>query len=151
MSVGEVEINLDLLRSKRRREARFAQRFVFYMGPKDAPLLPLSNHKYAQYIMGEKGIKKITALYARSLAVSDYKVFDHPNFEAFASGVMTSPFAPGNILDDPTLNARFRLRKLEGLGPKLIWSRPANLPANKEVYYLWPSPNESVRRCGTPV
>ena len=121
------------------------------MGPKDAPLLPLSNQKYAEYMWSEKGIKKITALYARSLAVSEYKVFDHPNFEVFASGTMSSPFAPCEILDDPDLRVRFRRRELVGLGPGLIWSRPANLPANKEVYYLWPSPNASVRRCGIPV
>jgi hypothetical protein len=43
MSVGEIEIDLDLLRSKLRGDARFAQRFLYHMGPRDAPRLPLSN------------------------------------------------------------------------------------------------------------
>jgi hypothetical protein len=150
MCVGEVEIDLDELRSKRRREARFAQRFVYHLGPKDAPLLPLSNHKYEQFMSDGGAIKQIAAWYARSLAVSGYKVFDHPNFEVFGSGVMGSSLTPNKILADPDLKARFKPRNLVGLGPGLIWTRPSNIPANKDVYFLWPSPNSSVCRSGLP-
>jgi hypothetical protein len=114
MSVGEIEIDLDVLRSKRRGEARFAQRFLYHMGPKDAPLLPLSNLKYRELMRSGGGIKQITAWYARSLAVFEYEVFDHPDLEVFGSGVMASPFAPRHILDDVDLNSDFGLASSKG-------------------------------------
>ena len=89
MSVGEIEIDLDALRSKQRGKARFAQRFVYLMGPADAPRIPLSNFEHDNLLVG--GIKQITAWYGRSLALFNYQVFDHPDFEAFGSGVMASP------------------------------------------------------------
>jgi hypothetical protein len=111
MSVGEIEIDLDALRSKQRGDGRFAQRFLYHMGPRDAPRLPLSNLQYKELMWSGVGIKQITAWYARSLAIFEYKVFDHPDFERFGSGVMASSFTP------PLLP-----RVLRGLGPGLIWS-----------------------------
>jgi hypothetical protein len=149
MSVGEIEINLDELRSKRRGDARFAQRFLYRMGPRDAPLLPLSNHKYKELMWSKVGIKQIAAWYARSLAVFGYEVFDHPDLEVFGSGVMASPFAPRHILDDVDLKIRFLPRILSGLGPGLIWSPPvlsATSPAQSEKLSRWPSPNSRACR-----
>jgi hypothetical protein len=80
MSVGDFDIDLDALRSKRRGAARFAQRFLFHMGPRDEPLLPLSNIQYYELMQGD-GLAQITAWYARSLALSDYNVVDHPDLE----------------------------------------------------------------------
>jgi hypothetical protein len=144
MSVVEIEIDLDALRSERRGEARFAQRFLYRMGPKDAPLLPLSNHKYKELMWSGCGINQITAWYARSLAVFEYKVFDHPDLEVFRSGVMASRFAPPHILGDVDLKLRYWPRILRGLGPGLIWTPPAG-PANPvaqgEKISNWPSPN----------
>jgi hypothetical protein len=140
MSVGEIEIDLDALRSKQRGEARFAQRFLYRMGPKDAPLLPLSNLKYKELMWSGGGIKQITAWYARSLAVFEYKVFDHPDLEVFGSGVIASPFAPPHILGDVDLKLRFWPRILGGLGPGLIWSPPPE-PMQGERISRWPSPN----------
>ena len=140
MSVGEIEIDLDALRSKQRGEARFAQRFLYRMGPKDAPLLPLSNLKYKELMWSGGGIKQITAWYARSLAVFEYKVFDHPDLEVFGSGVMASSFAPPHILGDVDLKLRFWPRVLGGLGPGLIWSPPPE-PMQGERISRWPSPN----------
>jgi hypothetical protein len=117
MDAVEIEVDLDALRSKRRGEARFAQRFLYRMGPKDAPLLPLSNHKYQELMWSGRGMEQVTAWYGRSLALFEYKVFDHPDFEMFGSGVMASPFAPNHIADDPKLMLRFRPRVLAGLGP----------------------------------
>jgi hypothetical protein len=144
MYVGEIDIDLDALRSKLRGEARFAQRFLYRMGPRDAPLLPLSNLKYKELMWSSGGINHITAWYARSLALFEYKVFDHPDLEVFASGVMASPFAPRHILDGVDLKLRFRPRVLEGLGLGLIWSPPPN-PMQQKIS-TWPSPNSRASR-----
>jgi hypothetical protein len=143
MSVGEIEIDLDALRSKQRGDARFAQRFLYRMGPRDAPHLPLSNLQYRQLILSGGGIKQITAWYARSLALFEYKVFDHPDLEVFGSGVMASTFAPRHLLDDAKLMLRFWPHILRGLGPGLIWTTPAgpNSVAQGEKISRWPSPN----------
>jgi hypothetical protein len=144
MNVGEIEIDLDALRSRQRGDARFAQRFLYRMGPKDAPLLPLSNLKYKELMWSGGGIKQITAWYARSLAVFEYKVFDHPDLEVFGSGVMASTFAPPHTLGDVDLKLRFWPCVLRGLGPGLIWSPPGELgssPAQGERISRWPSPN----------
>jgi hypothetical protein len=144
MSVGEIEIDLDALRGKRRGDARFAQRFLHHMGPRDAPRLPLSNLQYKELMWSGVGIKQITAWYARSLALFGYEVFDHPDFERFGSGVMASPFAPRHILDDVNLQMRFWPRPLKGLGPELIWSSasgPISFAAQGERISRWPSPN----------
>jgi hypothetical protein len=144
MSVGEIEIDLDALRSKQRGDARFAQRFLYHMGPRDAPRLPLSNLQYKELMWSGIGIKQITAWYARSLAIFEYQVFDHPDLETFGSGVMGSPFAPCHILDDVDLKTRFLPRVLRGLGPGLIWSPPGELvnsPAQGMKISCWPSPN----------
>jgi hypothetical protein len=146
MNVEDFDVDLDALRSKRRKEARFAQRFLYHMGPRDAPRLPLSDIQYQELMWCGGGIKQITALYARSLALFEYKVFDHPDFERFASGVMASPFAPRHILNDPALQRRFPPRALAGLGPGLIWS-PTAAAAQGESICRWPSPNS---RSGPP-
>jgi hypothetical protein len=146
MDTDEIEIDLDALRSKLRKEARLAQRFLYHMGPRDAPLLPLSNLKYKELMWSGGGIKQITAWYARSLAVFGYKVFDHPDFETFGSGVMASPFAPHHILNDPALQQRFPPRALAGLDPRLIWS-PTAAGTQGESICRWPSPNS---RSGPP-
>jgi len=82
-------------------------------------------------------------------AVLEYRVFDHPDFERFASGVMASPFAPCHILDDANLKMRFWPCALAGLGPGLIWSPHAGLmsaPAQGERISRWPSPNSRACR-----
>jgi hypothetical protein len=149
MSVGEIEIDLDALRSKQRGEARFAQRFLYHMGPRDAPRLPLSNLQYKELMWSGVGIKQITAWYARSLALFEYKVFDHPDLEVFGCGVMASTFAPPHISGDVDLKLRFWPRILRGLGPGLIWSQPAGpvtSPAQGEKISRWPSPNSRACR-----
>jgi hypothetical protein len=140
MDIDEFDIDLDALRSKLRGEARFAQHFVHYMGPRDAPLLPLSNLKYQQLMSSGGGIKQITAWYARSLTVFGYDVLDHPDFETFGSGVMASPVAPHHILNDPALKRRFPPRALAGLDAGLIWS-PTAAGAPRESICRWPSRN----------
>jgi hypothetical protein len=153
MSVGDFDIDLDALRSKRRGEARFAQRWFHHMGPRDAPLLPLSNVQYYERMQGS-GIEQITALYARSLALFGYKVFHHPDIEVFGSGVMASPFAPRHILDDVDLKLRFWPCVLTGLGPNLIWSPPGALGSSLtqgERIPRWPSPNSELAAPGRPV
>jgi hypothetical protein len=144
MDIDEFDIDLDAFRSKLRKEARLAQHWVHYMGPRDAPLLPLSNLKYQQLMWSGGGIKQIMAWYARSLAVFGYKVFDHPDFETFGSGVMASPFAPHHILNDPALQRRFPPRALAGLGAGLIWS-PTAAGAQGESICRWPSRNSRSR------
>jgi hypothetical protein len=147
MCVGEVEIDLDKIRSKRRKDAFYAQRFFHYFGPREAPRLPLSNVQYWELIHGT-GIQQITCWYARSLALSGYRFRHHPDFEAFASGVMASNFTPRHILTDIDLKFRFLPYHLEGLGPELIWLRPGDLPEDQEIA-RWPSSNSRIRRQGT--
>jgi hypothetical protein len=122
MSLSQIKVDLDAIRSKQRGKARFAQRFVYLMGPADAPRIPLSNFEHDNLLVG--GIKQITAWFGRSLALLDYDVFGHPDFEVFGSGVMASPYTPYYIMDDGDLQVRFRPRLLKGLGPGLIWSPP---------------------------
>jgi hypothetical protein len=134
MSVGDFDIDLDELRSKRRGEARFAQRWLYHMGPKDAPRLPLSNVQYHELMWSGGGINQITALYARSLALFGYKVFDHPNLEVFGSGVLASPFAPRHILDDVDLKLRFlpcRLR--QSVWPTATCVRDIQIPTRSQM------------------
>lgn len=140
MTVGDYDIDLDTLRSQRRGDARFAQRFLYHMGPRDAPLLPLSNLQYRQLILSRVGIKQITAWYARSLAVFEYDVFEHPDLEVFGSGVMASPFGPEHILSDAGLKQRFSPQVLGGLDPGLIWS-PLKGQVQGQKISKWPSPN----------
>jgi hypothetical protein len=137
MSVGDFDIDLDALRSKRRQEARYAQRFFYRLGPRDAPRLPLSNQEYRE-LMFAGGIKQITALYARSLALFHYQETDHPDFETFGSGVVASAYAPYYVLDDGDLQLRFPPRVLRGLGPGLIWSPPSS---PMKGISSWPSAN----------
>lgn len=124
MSAGDSDIDLDALRSKRPGAARVAQRWLYHMGPQDAPRLPLSNLQFEELMWSGGGIKQITAWYARSLALYEYKFFEHPNLDVFGSGVVASPFAPCHIREDAKLMLRFPPRVLDGLDQNLIWSPP---------------------------
>ena len=144
MSVGDFDIDLDALRRLLWGEARYAQRWLHHFGPRDAPRLPLSNHQYRVLILSGIGIYQVTAWYARSLALLEYKEDEHPDLETFGSGVMASPFVPPHLLHDAELASRFPPRVLGGLGPGLIWSPPAgwlNSPAQRASICRWPSPN----------
>jgi hypothetical protein len=147
MSVGEIEVDLDALRREKRGEARFAQRVLYHLGPRDAPRLPLSNLQYNELIWSGGGIKQVTAWYARSLALFEYNVFDHPDFERFGSGVLASSFAPAHIIHDADLQLRFPPRVLKGLDERLIWSPPGEPLVQGETVSNWPSPN-SRTLCG---
>lgn len=145
MCIGEdLEIDLDQLRSRRRTDARGARLWFRHMGPYDAPPLPLSNVQFYELMQGG-GIEKITCFYGRSLALSDYRYHYHPDFDAFACGIMASPSAPRCILEDLDLNLRFFPCNLEGLGPGLIWARPIHLPKGQKVA-RWPCSRSRVRR-----
>ncbi|MCP4304975.1 MAG: hypothetical protein GY788_08910 [bacterium] len=93
--------------------------------PRDAPQLPLSPQECERLKIG--GVGYIVSLLGRSIARRDYRTEDHPRFEAFARGVMASPFAPGLVTEDPVLRRRYPPTPLAGLGPGCIW-RPLAKP-----------------------
>jgi hypothetical protein len=100
--------------SARRIREQFAA-----MAPLDAPPLPLSYHEREALKAG--GLPHIVAWFARSIDAFKYDFGIHPTFDAYAHGVLASPYAPYFITQDTTLQQRFPGRQLKGLGRGLYW------------------------------
>ena len=96
-----------------------ARKWFADTGPPDAPPLPVSYGERESLKKG--GLPHIVAWYARSLDALDYDFDGHPPFEDYARGVMASPLAPDFITQDADLLRRFPPRRLDGLGPGLVW------------------------------
>jgi hypothetical protein len=88
--------------------------------PAGAPELPLT-YEDREDLKAKGGLLYIIALYARSLAMRDYELDGHPEFGAYARGVVASPFTPEWIRDDPVLCAQFPPVPLAKLRGGLIW------------------------------
>jgi hypothetical protein len=104
---------------RRARRALEAREWFAAVAPEDAPPLPLSHE--AREDLKVAGLSHIVAWFARSLAAQDYDYQKHPTFEAFARGVMASPYAPDFIKNDEQLKTRFLPLQLDGLGSGLHW------------------------------
>jgi hypothetical protein len=107
---------------KPQKEAAFralaAREWFAEVGPADARL-PLS---YAEReSLKEGGLPHIVAWFARSLENQNYDFNKHPPFDAYARGVLASPYAPDFITSDQVLISRYPPNKLYGLGPGLCW------------------------------
>src|SRR5215217_3636744 len=102
--------------------ALVARNWFALNGPTDAPPLPLNYGEREALKSG--GLPHIVAWFARSLAWWDYDFAEHPSFEDYAGGVMTSEYAPDFIKNDNALLRRFPPQKLSGLGPGLCWDPP---------------------------
>jgi len=124
--------------SARGRKARNARKWFADNGPPDAQPLPLGYNEREALKHG--GVDHLVAWYARSLDNRNYDVLEHPSFDDFSRGVMTSDFAPDFIKEDEKLRRRFPPQPLAGLGPGLQW-----LPEAQHAEEM-----ESVRRCRMP-
>lgn len=113
---------VDSSQNPRGRRAQAARLWFAENGPADLQPLPLDYDERERLKGG--GAPHILAWYARSLAGENYDVHKHPSFDAYARGVMVSPYAPAEIKTDPDLQKRFPPCPLEGLGPGLQWEPP---------------------------
>jgi hypothetical protein len=104
------------------QQAQLAQEHFAANGPPDAPRLPLSYDEREDLKTG--GRSTIVALFARSWEGQRYNLLEHPAFDDYARGVMTSDYSPDFIKNDPALLRRFPPRSLPGLGPGLCWQPP---------------------------
>jgi hypothetical protein len=107
-------------------KALFAREWFARNGPPDAQPLPLGyDERETLKLVGvPRGISRILAWYARSLAGRDYDVYEHPSFHDYACGVMASEHAPGSVTNDEDLRKRFPPRALPGLDDSHYWDPP---------------------------
>jgi hypothetical protein len=88
-------------------------------GPADAPPLPLS---YAERVSVKgRGLPHVVMCFAYSLKNLNYDFNKHPSFDAYARGVLASPYAPDFITSDQVLVHRYPPETLYGLGRGLCW------------------------------
>jgi hypothetical protein len=116
--------------------ALLAREWFAIHGPADAPPLPLSKGERKDLKCGSP-FNKIFALYARSLEGRKYNVKEHPPFFDYACGLMASDFIGGYdyMQREEQLRKCFPPRRLEGLGPGLIWLPPKEHWERMELYY----------------
>ena len=103
--------------------ALLAREWFTENGPPDAPPLPLS-HDEIEDARNARGLAGAVGFYARSLALRQWDTREHPSFDDFARGLMTTDTGSWGIEKDPMLQGRFPPRPLEGMGPDKHWRPP---------------------------
>jgi hypothetical protein len=116
--VDSVELQKEVARRALAAQRRFAR-----IKPADTSDLPIHRAERARMktIGGESWI---VAEYAASLELKGYDADRHPNFTAYAAGIMASPLAPEFIRQNEELLRQFPPRALAGLGPGMVWNSP---------------------------
>jgi hypothetical protein len=115
------------------RRALSAREWFRSNGPAEAQPLPVSYYDRDAYKLSCNLLLYIVALYTRSLDARHYDVKAHPAFADYVSGVLFEAERPDNEFGGPPdygddqlaeLKKRFPPRKLDGLGPGLVWLPP---------------------------
>jgi hypothetical protein len=109
--------------TKLKRQAQLARERFAVEGPPDAPSLPLS-HDEIEDARNARGLTGACGFYARSLALRQWDLQEHPSFRDFTRGLMASDTGSWKIEQDAQLQQRFPPRRLEGMGPDLHWRPP---------------------------
>jgi hypothetical protein len=120
--------------TKLQSQAQLARERFAVDGPCDAPPLPLS-HDETEDARNARGITGAGGFYARSLALRQWDLQEHPSFEDFARGLMASDSGMWRLEEDAELQKRFPARRLEGMGSDLHWRPPgehAQFMANRK-------------------
>ena len=100
--------------------ALFAEACFAIYGPRNAPLLPLSDVDMADMKYTDP-LSHVISCFAHSLMAHDWDFHNYPSFEEFARGCMASEYAPDFVKNDKLLLKRYPPRHLPGLGPGLGW------------------------------
>jgi hypothetical protein len=99
--------------------------------PADAPPFPLTDADRQRIKVD--GVAYIVSLFARSLAMRDYEIGGHPEFEEYARGVMAATdLIPDCLANDSVLLKRYPPTPLAGLGAGLVWWPPK--PAGRRLW-----------------
>ncbi len=98
--------------------------------PADAPSFPLTSADRERIKVD--GVAYIVSLFARSLAMRDYNIGEHPEFEEYARGVMAATdLIPDCLANDPVLLEQYPPTPLAGLSAGLVWWSPK--PARRRL------------------
>ena len=103
--------------------ALLARAHFSFAGPSDAPSLPLS-HDEIEDARNARGLTGVVGFYARSLALRQWNLREHPSFVDFVCGLMASNSGIWNFEKDVQLQRRFPALQFEGMGRDLCWRPP---------------------------
>lgn len=103
-------------------KALLAREWFAVYGPPNAPLLPLLPWDWdSMRYGGTGGLPVLVGFYARSLALLDWKVHEHPSFEDFAQGLMMTPDIRARASEDPLILKPYPPRVLVGMSQGAYW------------------------------
>ena len=113
-------------------KALLAQEWFAVHGPRNAPPLPVKAQDWEE-MRHEFGLNTLIGFYARSLAIRNWDVHNHPSFEDFARGLMAidTGFWALQQRVGPAVLKRYPPRALAGMTPGTFWAPP------KECEEFW--------------
>ena len=122
-------------------KALLAQEWFAVHGPRNAPPLPVSAQAWEE-MRSELGLNCLVGFFARSLAVRDWEVHNHPSFEDFARGLMAIDTGLWDLQNraGPDLLKKYPPQPLVGMTPGTYWAPP------KECEEFWAEYERAERR-----
>ena len=102
--------------------ALLAREWFAVNGPSDAPPLPLSHDEIED--ARNASLTGVGGFYARSLALRQWDLREHPSSMDFACGLMAMNTGLWGIEKDACLKGRFPPRSLAGMTPSAHWEPP---------------------------
>jgi len=123
------------------KKALLAQEWFAVHGPRNAPPLPVSAQAWEE-MRSELGLNCLVGFFARSLAVRDWEVHNHPSFEDFARGLMAIDTGLWDLQNraGPDLLKKYPPQPLVGMTPGTYWAPP------KECEEFWAEYERAERR-----
>ena len=119
---GELPVSVVPIAVQKRaaHRALVAREWFFVHGPSDAPPLPLSGEERGD-LKYKDPLGHLVTQFSNSLEANGWDMNGHPSFEAYARGVIASPFAADLVWKDNAIRKRYPPRELDYIHPGMIW------------------------------